>query len=737
MSSIINGDTLFDVYKSLFDFNQDGCYAIDPEGNFKLFNHAASEVTGYTIEEALQMSFFPLIHPLHAEKTDCHFRKILQGKQEQFETSILHKSGKKIDLLITGVPIFIHGEICGIVGTANDNTEKNNLAALLKGQNEILEMVTKGCPFTKVMNDIIFLVEKVSDGVVGSIHLKESDRAFLFCCSAPNLPNTYRNFIKEIPIGPASGSCGTAAYTKKSILVSDIATDLLWKDYKTIALQHGLHACWSNPVFDNQNNVLGVFAMYYDKPCNPTAWDQQVVKEATYLISLVVQHYHAEEKINFMAFHDHLTGLPNRRLFDERITASLGVSAESEAHTSSVFYLDLDRFKLINDSLGHNIGDMLLKDVAQRLQKCLRRHDVISRQGGDEFTILFQRVHRQELSMTAQRLLDELSHPFSVGGHEIFVTASIGISTYPEDGQTADELLSKADAAMYQAKQEGRNNFKFYHSGLSEKTHKRLEIENELRRALNSKELSLHYQPIFNLATNTIAGAEALIRWTSPKLGSIPPAVFIPVAEETGMIVPMGEWIIRTACQQLKKWEKKNIPIPSISVNISIRQFYQPDLISMIASILAETGVNPANLIIEITESMTMDVGVATTILHGLKKLGVKLSIDDFGTGYSSLNYLKTFPIDSLKIDQSFIEHIASSKSDEDIAAMILLMAEVLNLKVIAEGVETSGQLDVLIRNKCDYAQGFLFSRPLSNEQLEAFARRNFTVPSAYSSNLG
>ncbi|MFC4324212.1 bifunctional diguanylate cyclase/phosphodiesterase [Litchfieldia salsa] len=716
-----NTNSLFNIYKSLFDNNTDPCYAMDLEGTFLLFNQSAVDMSGYTSEEATKMSFVSIIDDEYVDTSMNYFNKVLAGNRVKFEMAMRHKNGKKIELSVTSVPLFDHeGQICGIVGMAKEITEQKKLETLLAGQNQVLEMIAKGSKFTDVLASIIFLIESVSEESLCSILLVDKTGERLVHGSSPNLPDKYSTYINGIYIGPNAGSCGVAAHSKRTVIVSDIATDPLWSDYKEIALQYGLRASWSSPVFDNQQEVLGVFAMYYKYPSVPTERDKELINEATHLTSLAIQHYKAEETINYMAFHDDLTNLPNRRLFSEKVKEAISRHKDGNGRMLALMYLDLDRFKLINDSLGHNVGDALLKEVAYRVRKCLRDTDIVSRQAGDEFTILLQDILKIEVSSIAQHIIESLAKPFMVKGHEIFITPSIGISFYPVDGGDVDDLITKADIAMYQAKKEGRNTYQFYDVKLDKKTFERLEIENELRKAIDRDEFSLHYQPILNLCKNQVTGVEALIRWNNEKLGTVSPAQFIPIAEETGMIITIGEWIFSTACKQLKKWENEGFAL-SISVNISIRQFYQPNLIPMIESILKETNVSPEYLTIEITESMTMDVETATNILQDLKELGVNISIDDFGTGYSSLSYLKSFPIDYLKIDQSFIRDITKSKGDESIATTILLMAHNLGLKVIAEGVETKGQLEMLKKHRCDEAQGYLFSKPLPVEELEQF----------------
>ncbi|MEH7505274.1 EAL domain-containing protein [Neobacillus drentensis] len=718
MKTTFEANAPFKIYKSLFDYHQDACFALDLEGNFILFNDAAVILTGYSKEEALQMSLIPLILDDCLEKTLRYFNKVLQGNRESFNAAIHHKKGTRVSVSVTFIPIYLDKQIGGIVGIAKNMIETSNNELLHIDQNKVLEMVAKGCPLKEVLEEIVILVENASDEGLCSIHLVNENGTSLILGAAPNLPSEYHDNILNILIGPKVGSCGTAAYFNRLIIASDIANDPLWKKSKDIALKQRLRACWSSPICDSHEIVLGVFGMYYDRPYIPTERDKQIIKKATYLTSVVIQHYRTEEKINFLSFHDELTGLANRSLFDEKVNIAIKLYKKEEGKLLGILYFDLDQFKRINDYLGHKVGDQMLKKVAERIQKCVRNHDLVSRQGSDEFTILLEHVSKQEVTLIANRISDAFSLPFFLDGHEVFITPSIGISLFPKDGKNADELISKADIAMYHAKKNGRNNFQYYNPNLGTKNYDRLEIENELRKAIEKNEFILHYQPIINLSTNKITGVEALIRWENPFRGKVPPDHFIPIAEETGMIIPIGEIVLKKACYQMKKWQDSGFFLSTISVNISIRQFFQPNLVPMIAQIIKETAIDPMSLTIEITESMTMDVETASTILHDLKSLGVNISIDDFGTGYSSLSYLKKFPIDYLKIDRSFISDIAKNKDDENIATTILLMAHNLGLSVIAEGVETNEQLGVLRQHRCKEAQGFLFSKPLPAKEM-------------------
>jgi len=434
----------------------------------------------------------------------------------------------------------------------------------------------------------------------------------------------------------------------------------------------------------------------------------------------ITERKQAEEMIKYMAYHDSLTQLPNRNLFNERLKQALA-DAERNKTNVAVLFIDLDRFKVINDSLGHAFGDLLLKSVSRRLQGCLRDHDTIARQGGDEFTVILHDCTEESAKNVAERMINELANPFVLNNHEVTISPSIGISLYPSDGTNPDTLIRNADRAMYQAKDHGKNNYQFYEKDMEAQYTKRLKLENDLRKALARKEFVLYYQPQVDIHSHEVIGVEALIRWNHPENGFISPAEFIPLAEETGLIVPIGEWVLYTACLQNKAWQDAGYTPMRMSVNLSARQFRQTDIDVLVDRVLKETGLDPKYLDLEITENMSMfDVDMTTETLQKLKRLGVNISIDDFGTGYSSLNYLKRFPIDSLKIDQSFVHDIHSDTDDAAIVKAILAMAHSLDLKVVAEGVETERQLSFLKEQKCDQAQGYFFNRPLSPEHLES-----------------
>lgn len=429
----------------------------------------------------------------------------------------------------------------------------------------------------------------------------------------------------------------------------------------------------------------------------------------------------AEETIRHMAYHDPLTGLPNRLLLTDRLNHALARGSRVRA---AVLYLDIDRFKDINDTLGHLMGDELLKATAERLTKCVRDGDTIARQGGDEFTILLQHMDRvDDVTRVIERIFSTFESPFILEGQpELFLTASIGISIYPDDGEDAETLFKNADIALYQAKEVGRNTYKLFSRSMNEKITRKLDIENRLRKAYEKEELLLHYQPQIDLETNKVIGMESLLRWEEPQRGLVPPMEFIPVAEDTGLIMPIGDWVLSAACRQNRAWLDRGLKSVRVGVNISMRQFKQKNFAEKVAGILEQASLGPEYLELELTESILMeDVESVIDTLRKLKSMGIKLSIDDFGTGYSSLEYLKKMPIDMLKIAQSFVRDIDVNPEDAAIATTIIRMGHTMKIEVIAEGVETPEQLNLLRRMHCDKIQGFLVSRPLPPEKAAAF----------------
>ncbi len=461
---------------------------------------------------------------------------------------------------------------------------------------------------------------------------------------------------------------------------------------------------WYNtPLVDNDGTVIGVASLVQD----------------------ITQTKLTEEKLNYLAYHDSLTDLPNRLLFKDRLKQTISLAKRRKEHLFALLFFDLDRFKVINDTLGHSMGDLLLQAVGERLNKNLREGDTISRLGGDEFTVVLSDVEQiNEIVKVAQKILRDLSKAFTIKGQELFLSGSIGIACYPDDGKDLETLLKHADIAMYQAKAQGGNNFQFFSKSMGNISLIQMKLETRFRQAMKKDEFILLYQPQIDIKTRQVAGMEVLSYWEHAD-GLISPGEFIPMAEETGLIIPFGEWVLRQACIQNKIWQDNGYtPVP-VAVNLSARQFQQSNLLGLIDHTLDETGLDPNYLELELTESMLMDVDKTTFLLKKLKDRGIRISIDDFGTGYSSLNYLKRFPIDTLKIDQSFVQDIVVDQDDAAITEAIIAMGHGLRLEVVAEGVETKEQLSILQEHQCDKVQGYYFSRPVTAEVFTDFLKGN------------
>jgi diguanylate cyclase (GGDEF)-like protein len=415
-----------------------------------------------------------------------------------------------------------------------------------------------------------------------------------------------------------------------------------------------------------------------------------------------------------LAHHDFLTGLPNRMLLSDRVNQVIAL-AQRHGKKVAILFLDLDGFKHINDSLGHAVGDKLLQSITECLVGCVRGSDTVSRQGGDEFVILLSEVeHSEDAAITARRMLQAVAEVHPVGQHSLHITTSIGVSVFPDDGEDAETLIKNADTAMYQAKENGRQSYQFFKPAMNVRAVERQSIEEALRTALERNELSLHYQPIINLRSGAITGAEALLRWTHPTRGPVSPAQFIPVAEDCGLILPIGNWVLREAAKQARAWLDAGLPLGSVAVNISAMEFRHEDFLEGIFAALEDTNLDPKFLELELTESVLMKrAESAASVLQTLRANGVQLAIDDFGTGFSSLSYLRRFPVDALKIDQSFVRQISTAPDETTIVTAIISMGRSLNLRVVAEGVETQEELSFLQAHQCDEAQGYYFGRPV------------------------
>jgi diguanylate cyclase (GGDEF)-like protein len=504
--------------------------------------------------------------------------------------------------------------------------------------------------------------------------------------------------LKDLASTPRSPGAEVAAPGMEPDLLRQYSERLVWKlEERNLELE----AAWADLVEENEDLHKANEALEKD----------------------VSERKRVDEQVKHLAFHDPLTGLPNRLLFNDRLAMALNQARRYQRRVAT-FFLDLDGFKAINDSLGHSIGDELLRSVAERLRTCLREEDTVARLGGDEFIFLVSSIlSAEDAAIVAQKILDKIRPPFHLDGRELFVTASIGVSIYPSDGRDPEALVRSADAAMYQAKEEGRDTYQICTPGMSIQSVERLALENRLRHALAEDKFLLHYQPIVDLRSGRILEVEALLRWQA-ELGLVPPREFIPVAENSGLIVPISQWVLRSACGQAAGWRSTEESPLGVSINLSARQFQQPDLVGEVSRALEEAGLPAECLDLEITETNAMqDVEHSASVLRRLKDLAVHISLDDFGTGYSSLSYLRRLPIDRIKIDQSFVHNATDDPDDAAIVAAVIAMAHRLKLIVVAEGVETAEQLAFLRDQDCDRMQGYLFSHPLPASELEGLLR--------------
>jgi diguanylate cyclase (GGDEF)-like protein/PAS domain S-box-containing protein len=718
--------------QALIDWLPDSLWVKDVNSRFVIANKTTAnhigvagpaDLIGKTDLELLPMEF--------GQKFFADEQRVVQSGQPLLSQEE-YAWGNKTWVSTTKVPLRNdRNEIFAVAGMSRDITERKLADALRDGQAQILEMIAKSAPLADVLERLVRLIESQLSGIFGSVLLLDETGTRLRHGAAPSLPDAYVKAVDGLRIGPKAPSYGAAAYRRQAVIVADVMTDPIWEDYKDLAAEHGLRSCWSTPIMSHHGEALGAFAMYAKTVREPTDAEMRLVDVATRIAGIAIERKLAEDRIHFMANHDALTGLPNRALLKDRLSQAL-LHAQRHDRWVTALFVDLDNFKVINDSLGHNAGDELLKTIAKRMVDCVRATDTVVRLGGDEFVIVLpdQPKNADVISATVHQIQAAIAEPVRLEGHDIRVTSSLGVATYPDDGTDADTLLANSDAAMYRAKDIGRDNLQFYTPELNIKVHEKFLLQEELRNAIARSEFVLLYQPQVDLRTGHVFAVEALIRWKHPKLGMISPIEFIPMAEETGLIVPIGDWVLREACRQNKAWRDAGLPPVTVSVNVSARQFRERNLVNRVAGALKESGLEAKCLELELTESLIMqDIELAVATMEELQGLGVQLSIDDFGTGYSSLSALKTFPVARLKIDKSFIDGLPTNENDKAVASAVISLGQKLNLRVIAEGVETDAQAAFLRESNCDEIQGYLFSRPVPAQDIEALLKAAHDQP--------
>ncbi|MGY5806525.1 sensor domain-containing protein [Rhizobium sp. LEGMi198b] len=703
----------------------DFLFVKDRESRFVFANAATAKSLGLERASAITgKTDFDLV-PL--ERATKYFRIeqeiIATGKPRLDMEDVIPSAtgGKPVYRLTSKLPLRNdRGEVIGLICISRDITERKRQEHLRRSQAELLEMIAKSEPLEMILEAVVLMVEDQLTDIKGSVLLLDPEGIHLSHGAAPNLPAAYSRLIDGVAIGPKVGSCGTAAWRGKPVFVNDTQTDPLWEDFCVLAAQFGLRSCWSTPIMTSQGNVLGTFALYSGTVREPTERELELVAMATHIAGIAIERKRAEDRIYFMAHHDDLTGLPNRAFLKENM-AKILFKARRNGRKVTVAYVDLDNFKQVNDSRGHSAGDELLKELTARMVDSLRASDMVVRLGGDEFLLVIVHQSRHDTGITRRlrELQKAITQPVMIGEIEVAVTSSIGVAAFPADGETPDELIACADAAMYKAKEHGRNRLQYHIQRSDAAGVMPLSEQEELRKAIGAKQFFLEYQPQVDVASGRVVGLEALVRWRHPRHGMLPPGQFIPLAEESGLIIPLGLFVLNEACRQAKEWQEMGLPPVTVAVNVSARQFSDPALAVHVTEALEASGLGAQWLELELTESTLMhDVPRALHVMQALKALGVRLSIDDFGTGYSSLAALKTFPFDRLKMDRSFVEALPRDETTVAIASTVISLARLLRLAVVAEGVETDEQLEFLRQSQCHDAQGFYFSRPVGAAEI-------------------
>ena len=663
-------------YRLLVERMREGLAQADIEGRLQFVNDRFCEMVGYSREELVglpgeRLLAYPEDVAVMREKTRLRLRHVA----DQYEVRIRRKDGMVIWLEIGGAPqVDGDGNVVGSIGVHNDVTERRLAEEALRESEARYRLMAE--------NSTDMISRTSSHGIL--LYASDACRRLLGYEPSEIVGREFYDFIFEPDrdeVRHLAALIHETGPTTFAYRVEKKDGSLVWFETTSRSVR--------DAVTGRIREIVGV--------------SRDVTERKT-----------VEEHIEYQAYHDALTGLPNRRLFRDRLTVALA-HARRLKHPLAVMFLDLDRFKVVNDTLGHSIGDEFLKAVAIRLQAALREEDSVARMGGDEFTVLLADLKTSnDAAKIAQKVLDTVAQPLRIDGTELFLTTSIGIALFPSDGDSAEALLANADHAMYRAKDAGRNSYQMFTPAMNSRALERLSLENDLRYALERGELELYYQPQINIASGRITGVEALLRWNRPGFGLVGPKEFIPVAEETRLIVPIGEWVLREACRQAKAWQTRGASSFRMAVNLSPRQFQHSDLPQLIGSALEQSGLAPGDLELEITESLAMqNTNRTIATLHTLREMGVQIAIDDFGTGHSSLNYLRSFPIDSVKIDQEFVQEIEASAADRAIVSAVIGMARGLRLRVTAEGVETEHQLEFLREQGCEDVQGFLFGEPV------------------------
>ncbi len=725
-------------YRSVVAAIAEGVLLRDVERRIVACNASAERILGRTLEQMKGNAYFdPAWQAIREDGSTFPDEErpataaMRTGRLQSNVTMGFRKQdGSVLWLSMSAQPLFEESGSApsGVVTTIADVTQRKQVELQQAMEHRVTRLLSESETLEEVMPRLIQILCEALGCACGARWLRDDEAQVVARAETWSTPSTESmEFVAlsgeavSLPLAPG-GLIRRAWDGGEPVWIDDVAQEAGFRR-APLAAKAGLHGAFAFPIrFGNE--VLGVMEFFSHDSRPPGDMLVQSTRLIGSQIGQFMARRQAEERVRHLVNYDELTALPNRSMFHQRADHALA-QARRNAKALALLFIDLDRFKNINDTLGHDAGDRVLKDVADRLRGCLRESDTVGRLGGDEFVVLIEDMSESShVAEVARKIIAAVARPIVIESQEVHVTASIGISTYPDDSADIESLMKNADISMYRAKEQGKNNYQFYSAQMNLHTLDRLAMESGLRRALERDEFLLHYQPKIDIGSGRITGMEALVRWQPPEGALVSPAQFIPLAEETGLIVPIGAWVLATACARNKTWQDQGLPPMRIAVNLSARQFAQENLVQDVARTLAETGLDVSSLEFEITESMVMrDPEHTIKLLGGLKAMGIHLSIDDFGTGYSSLSHLKRFPLDSVKIDRSFIQDLPGDADDAAITRAIIAMAHSLRLKVIAEGVETEEQLRFLREHGCDELQGYLFSKPLPEEEFVRLVR--------------
>jgi len=729
--------------RRLFETSPELILITDSRGILVRVSPSTLSILGYSPEEIAGRPAMDFIVPEDLDNTRRAMKSARSGNTTRdLETRCVHKSGKVVPLVWSGVwsepeqrHFFFGRDMTEQKATEDRLIRLTRMFAALNATNEAIQRAKSRDQLFDLVCEAAVTGGRFTSMTIG-IANSGSDFFLLVASAGPNASAILNRHYAVTAARPEGrGLMGIAYRTGRPSISNDYANDETTRHWHTDARGWGVKSAAAVP-FLKRGSPMGVLLVHSTEQETFTPELVELLQRLASSVSFALENFdradekaNSDRKIEYLASHDSLTNLPNREMFNQLLHFAIE-AAERYRRQFAVLFIDLDRFKVINDSLGHEAGDALLVEIANRLRANLRSSDVVARLGGDEFVVILEHsAEGQSIEGVTHSLLTAVRRPLQLSGHECHTTASIGIARYPADGTDAQTLTKNADIAMYLAKEDGKNGFRFFTKDAKAQSIERLILETGLRHALDRKELSLPYQPKIDLSTGQITGVEALLRWAHPDLGTLPPMQFIPLAEETGLIVPIGRWVLKEACAQNMLWQREGLQPVSMAVNLSPRQFADDNLLHDVDNALAASGMSPALLQLEVTESMVMqNVPRAVRVLDALRSRGIRLAIDDFGTGYSSMSLMKQFPIDTLKIDRSFVRDLPDDSEDKAIAQAIISMGKALGMTIVAEGVETAEQETFLRDHACDEMQGFLFSKPIPPEQLADLLRTGLGI---------